>query len=74
VFECFPQEARNAPWDGGFIWTKDLKGNPWIAVACEGASASSWWPDKDHLSDEPDNACINLLIPQSLTAVSNGTL
>ena len=31
-----PKVAKNAPWDGGFIWTKDKTGNPWITVACQG--------------------------------------
>lgn len=49
-----PREAVNPPWDGGFIWTKDSLGNPWISVACQGLGASSWWPCKDYQGDEPD--------------------
>ena len=50
-----PIVARNAPWDGGWIWTKDTKGNPWMTLACQGLGASSWFPCKDHQSDEPEN-------------------
>ncbi len=50
-----PPNAKNPPWDGGFIWTKDDEGKPWIAVACQGLGASSWWPCKDYQGDEPDN-------------------
>ncbi len=50
-----PREAVKPPWDGGFIWTKDSLGNPWISVACQGLGASSWWPCKDYQGDEPDN-------------------
>ncbi|GIV33282.1 MAG: peptidase M1 [Chitinophagales bacterium] len=69
-----PLIARLPPWDGGFIWTTDNKGNPWIAVACEGIGASLWWPNKDHLSDEPDSARITIAVPDTLVAVSNGRL
>ena len=48
-----PIAAKNAPWDGGFVWKQDANGKPWVGVACEGTGASLWWPNKDHLSDEP---------------------
>jgi aminopeptidase N len=61
-FEVFyhgkPRIAKHAPWDGGFIWTKDKNGNPWIAVACQGLGASSWWPCKDYQGDEPDSGMV----------------
>ena len=69
-----PHIAKNAPWDGGFVWTKDKVGKPWVAVACEGAGASLWWPCKDHLSDEPDSVYISIDVPGDLTCVSNGNL
>lgn len=53
-----PRSAKNPPWDGGFIWTKDEVGHPWIAVACQGLGASSWWPCKDYQGDEPDSGMI----------------
>ena len=30
-----PKEAVNPPWDGGWVWTKDSLGNPWVSVACQ---------------------------------------
>ncbi len=69
-----PRVAKNAPWDGGFVWTKDMVGKPWIAVACEGAGASLWWPCKDHLSDEPDSMYISVEVPNDLQCISNGNL
>lgn len=69
-----PQIAKHAPWDGGFVWTQDEKGNPWVAVACEGLGASSWWPCKDHPSDEPDSIQITCIVPAELQAVCNGNL
>ncbi len=67
-----PIEARNAPWDGGLVWEKDEQNRDWIGVACEGDGASLWWPNKDHLSDEPDSMHIWITIPEELTCVSNG--
>jgi aminopeptidase N len=69
-----PTIAQRAPWDGGFIFSKDEKGRDWIGVACEGDGASLWWPNKDHLSDEPDSMNINISVPNELTCVSNGQL
>lgn len=69
-----PVVAENPPWDGGFVWEKDKNGNPWIAVACEGIGASLWWPNKDHLSDEPDSMLISCAAPSDLMVVSNGSL
>lgn len=68
-----PRKARNAPWDGGFIWETDNNGLPWIAVACQGTGASCWWPCKDIQSDEPEKGMnIVLNIPSYLEAISNG--
>jgi aminopeptidase N len=69
-----PTVASNAPWDGGFVWSEDKRGRDWIAVACEGDGASLWWPNKDHLSDEPDSMLISLTVPSDLMAVANGNL
>ena len=69
-----PQIAKNPPWDGGFTWKKDLNGKDWIVVSCEGTGASLWFPNKDHLSDEPDSVRITCAVPKGLTCVSNGNL
>jgi aminopeptidase N len=69
-----PQIAKNPPWDGGFVWSKDSTGKPWIDVACEGTGASLWWPCKDHLSDKPDSMRMSFDIPNGLMCVSNGRL
>jgi aminopeptidase N len=69
-----PKTALNPPWDGGFVWSIDNNGKHWIGVACEGDGASLWWPNKDHLSDEPDSMGINIAVPGGLTCVSNGVL
>ena len=69
-----PQIAKNPPWDGGFTWKKDPNGKDWIVVSCEGTGASLWFPNKDHLSDEPDSVRITCAVPKGLTCVSNGNL
>ena len=70
-----PKEAVKAPWDGGWVFTKDEKGRPWMTVACQGLGASVWFPCKDHQSDEPDyGATIKVIASDTLVAVSNGEL
>ncbi|MCS6824610.1 MAG: M1 family metallopeptidase [Cytophagaceae bacterium] len=69
-----PKIAEKPPWEGGFVWSKDAKGNPWVGVACEGIGASLWWPCKDHLSDEPDSMRMAFTVPAYLQCISNGTL
>lgn len=69
-----PIPAKQPPWDGGFVWQKDRKGRPWVGVACEGDGASLWWPNKDHLTDEPDSARISVAVPPGLMCVANGDL
>jgi aminopeptidase N len=69
-----PQVAVRPPWDGGFTWTKDPEGHPWVAVTCQGTGASLWWPNKDHQEDEPDSMLLSVTIPPGLQDVSNGRL
>lgn len=74
-FEGNPPIAKRAPWDGGFTWSKDTNGKSFIATSCEGEGASLWWPNKDHLSDEPDlGVRVAITVPKDLVAVSNGRL
>jgi len=73
-YQGAPVISRNPPWTGGFIWTKDAQGTDWVTVACEGDGASIWWPNKDHLSDEPDSMMIRVTVPEELFCVANGNL
>lgn len=73
TYDGSPRNAVNPPWDGGFSWTHDGNGNPWIAVSCQGLGASVWWPCKDAQWDEPDSGIdIKLIAPANLEAISNG--
>lgn len=68
-----PKVAKDAPWDGGFVFSSDSKKQPWIGVAVQGTGASLWYPVKDSQSDEPNNgASIKVSVPDGLMNVSNG--
>jgi len=74
-YHGLPRIAVRPPWDGGWIFTKDKLGRPWMSVACQGLGASVWYPCKDHQSDEPDQgASLSMTVPDSLVAVANGRL
>ncbi|HVT84344.1 MAG TPA: M1 family metallopeptidase [Chitinophagaceae bacterium] len=75
VYQGDPRIAVNPPWDGGWIFTKDQLGRPWMTVACQGLGASVWYPCKDHQSDEPDSgATLHIIAADTLIAVGNGRL
>ena len=68
-----PKIAKNAPWDGGFVYKKDSNGKDFIGVAVQGTGASLWFPCKDSQSDEPDfGVTIKVAVPNDLINVSNG--
>lgn len=69
-----PNVAKKAPWDGGFVWQKDSLNRHFCGVACEGWGASSWWPCKDHLSDEPDSMKMTYTVPSGYDCIANGQL
>ena len=69
-----PIVAKQAPWDGGVVYTTDAAGRSFVATACQGIGASIWWPNKDHQSDEVDSMLISISVPKGLKDVSNGRL
>lgn len=74
-WEGVPKVAVRPPWDGGFTWTQDSNGKPFIATANQGDGASLWWPCKDHPKDEPDQGTrMAVTVPQDLVQVGNGRL
>ena len=57
----------------GISFRTDSMGNPWITTSCEGIGASSWWPNKDQMPDEPDRGVtMAVTVPSDLMDVSNG--
>tara|TARA_R110000868_G_scaffold1389_9_gene10731 strand:+ start:4072 stop:6033 length:1962 start_codon:yes stop_codon:yes gene_type:complete len=74
-YEGSPKEDPNPPFGGGFSYKHDANGNPFIYNASQGHGASLWWPNKDHMYDEPDNGMtIRVTVPDDLMAVANGKL
>jgi len=69
-----PKVAINAPWEGGVVWKKDVEKNPWVSIACQGMAARVWFPNKDHMADEPDSADMYFSSQNDLITVSNGKL
>ena len=70
-----PQIAKNAPWEGGWVFTEDKNGNPWMSPAVQGIGSSIWLPTKDIWSDEPDNGIVmKIITPNDLVGVGNGRL
>ncbi len=69
-----PHVARNAPWDGGFVWGKAPDGQPWIATAVQGEGCDLFWPCIDHPRGEPRVMTLAITAPPGLSAPSNGRL
>ena len=70
-----PTVAKNAPWDGGWVFQKDALGHPFMSVAQEGIGTSVWLPVKDLWSDEPDDGIVmKIITPKNLVGVGNGRL
>jgi aminopeptidase N len=70
-----PGVAARPPWTGGFTWSKDGAGNPWIAVTCQSEGGKIYFPCKDHPSDEPnEGADLIITVPKGLSVAGPGLL
>ena len=69
-----PHVARNAPWDGGFVWSQTPDGQPWIATAVQGEGCDLFWPCIDHPRGDPVVMTLVITVPPGLSAPSNGRL
>ncbi|WP_317206386.1 M1 family metallopeptidase [Chryseobacterium sp. MFBS3-17] len=75
AYEGNPVIAKNAPWDGGWVFSEDSAGMPFVSVAQEGIGTSVWLPLKDSWSDEPDEGItMKITTPENLVGVGNGRL
>jgi aminopeptidase N len=57
---------------GGFTFSKDPAGRPWVFTANEGEGSSIWWPGKDQWHDEVESMELSVAIPNDLVDASNG--
>ncbi len=70
-----PPVAVKPPWEGGFTWTKDKGGHPWVAINCQLEGAKIYFPCKDHPSDEPnEGADLIITVPTGLVVAGPGLL
>ena len=73
VYGGQPKVALRPPWIDGFVWSETPSGAPWIGVTGQLDVGDSWWPCKDHPSDEPEDGMdIALTVPAGLVGLSNG--
>lgn len=69
-----PRVAPNPPWIGGFMWKKTADGSDWVSVALQIDGADLLFPCKDHPSDKPARAEMEITVPDPLIAVGPGKL
>ena len=70
-----PPVAVKPPWGGGFTFTKDSNGNPWMAINCQFEGGKIYFPCKDHPSDEPNEGVdLNITVPSQLVVAGPGLL
>jgi aminopeptidase N len=69
-----PRLAPNPPWIGGFMWAKTPSGADWVSVALQNDGADLLFPCKDHPSDKPASAIMNISVPDPLVATGPGKL
>ena len=70
-----PPVAVRPPWFGGFTWTKDRTGNPWVVINCQKEGGRIYFPCKDHPSDEPNEGVDMLItVPENLVVAGPGIL
>jgi aminopeptidase N len=75
VYEGKPPIPARPPWSGGFTWTTDKNGKPWVAINCQIDGAKIYFPCKDHPSDEPNEGVdLFVTVPKGLTVAAFGLL
>ena len=67
-----PHPARNAPWDGGWVWRTAPSGEPWIATAVQGDGCDMIWPCIDWATAEPARLDMHITVPSNLSAPGPG--
>ena len=67
-----PHVAKNAPWDGGFVWSQTPDGQPWVASAVQGEGCDLFWPCIDHPTGKPKQVDQHFTVPAPLVAAGAG--
>ena len=74
-YEGIPPVPVRPPWASGFTWTNDRDGNPFVNITCQGDGGKTYFPCKDHPSDEPnEGADLFITIPNNLSVAGPGLL
>ncbi len=74
-YNGIPPVAVKPPWNGGFTWSKDSKGNDWMSINIQAEGGKMYFPCKDHPSDEPnEGADLKITIPKGLVVAGPGLL
>ncbi len=74
-YEGKPPIAARPPWNGGFTWTTDKNGKPWVVINDQLDGAKVYFPCKDHPSDEPNEGVdLFITVPKGLTVAAFGLL
>ena len=74
-YNGMPPVAIRPPWQGGFTWTNDLHGSPWVVINCQFEGGKIYFPCKDHPSDEPNEGVDFFInVPKGLVVAAPGLL
>ena len=74
-YEGIPPVPVRPPWASGFTWTKDGNGSPFVYITCQGDGGKTYFPCKDHPSDEAnEGADLFITIPDNLSVAGPGLL
>lgn len=74
-YNGMPPVPVRPPWGDGFTWTKDSDGNDWVAINMQGGGGKTYFPCKDHPSDEPnEGADLKITVPSNLVVAGPGLL
>jgi aminopeptidase N len=69
-----PKEAVNPPWDGGFVWKKDINGKPFISTAMQDIGAYHWFPIASKFDFGFNNSVVTCTYPKDIFFKGNGRL
>jgi aminopeptidase N len=72
AYHGVPHVALQAPWDGGFVWSRAPDGQPWVGTAVQGEGCDLFWPCIDHPMGKPLLVDEHISVPAPLVAAGNG--